>query len=114
MGVLPPAGPGPTDDIVLTNNVPVTALSGAADSDKYFKTDVPAGKRLVFRLSGGSGDADLYVRLGGRPTTSSYLCRPYLNGNNETCTISSTAAGDYYIMLRGYTAYSGVTLRGSF
>jgi len=52
--------------------------------------------------------------LGSRPTTNSYLCRPYLNGNNETCTITTTADGDYYIMLRAYTTYSGVTLRDSF
>lgn len=30
------------------------------------------------------------------------------------CTISNTAAGDYYIMLRAYATYSGVTLQGSF
>jgi hypothetical protein len=42
------------------------------------------------------------------------VCRPHLAGNNESCTLSNTSASDYYVMLRGYAAYSGVTLVGSF
>ena len=56
----------------------------------------------------------MYVHFGSRPTTSTFSCRPYLNGNNETCTINNTSAGDYYIMLRAYRSYSGVTLVGSY
>jgi vibriolysin len=113
VGVLPDSAPPNTGDTVLTNNVPVTALSGALNSEHYFKIDVPAGRQLSFRLSGGSGDADMYVRFGARPTTSTYDCRPYLNGNNETCTFNSTSAGTYYVMLRGYVAYSGTSLLAS-
>jgi len=101
-------------DPLLTNGVPVSNLSGAQGSNKYFRINTPAGRTLTVRISGGSGDADLYTRFGSRPTTTTFNCRPYLNGNNETCTISNTQAGDYYIMLRGYTSYSGVSLVGSF
>ena len=104
----------PPADPILQNGIPVTALSGAAGSAQYWKITPGAGRQLRVTISGGSGDVDLYLRLGSRPTTSTYLCRPYLNGNNETCTIPSTAAGDYYVMLRGYVTYSGVTLQGSF
>ena len=112
VGVVPVGGP-PAGDIVLTNNVPVTGLTGAVNSDQYFKIDVPAGRTLTFRLSGGSGDADMYVRFGSRPTTSTYQCRPFLNGNNETCVINATSAGTYYVMLHAYTAYSGASLVAS-
>ncbi len=101
-------------DPYLTNGVAVTNLSGASGSAKYWRINTPAGKTLTIKISGGSGDADLYTRFGSRPTTSTYACRPYLNGNNETCTTNSTQAGDYYVMLRGYTSYSGVTLIGSY
>jgi vibriolysin len=101
-------------DPYLTNGVAVTGLSGASASTKYFRVATPAGKSLSIKISGGTGDADLYTRFGSRPTTSTYLCRPYLNGNNETCTTSNTSAGDYYVMLRGYTSYSGVSLIASF
>ena len=114
VGVLPSAGPGPTDDIVLTNNVPVTPLAGASGSDQFFKTDVPAGAQLTVRLSGGSGDADMYVRFGSRPTLTTYQCRPYLNGNNETCAINATSAGTYYVLLHGYAEYSNASLVASY
>ena len=113
VGVLPISAP-PADDIVLTNNTPVTGLSGAQGTEKYFKIDVPAGRSLSFKLSGGTGDADMYVRFGSRPTQTTYSCRPYLNGNNETCTITNTTAGTYYVMLRAYTTYSGTSLVASY
>jgi len=101
-------------DPYLTNGVAVTSISGASGSAKYWRIAAPAGKALSIKISGGTGDADLYTRFGARPTTSTYLCRPYLNGNNETCNVSSTSAGDYYVMLRGYTTYSGVSLIASY
>ena len=101
-------------DPYLTNGVGVGPVSGASGSNQYWRIAVPAGKTLTIRISGGTGDSDLYTRFGSRPTTATYDCRPYLTGNSETCTKTNTSAGDYYVMLRGYTAYSGVTLVGSF
>ena len=76
---------------------------------------VPAGATdLNFAMSGGSGDADLYVRFGSAPTTSNYDCRPYANGNNESCPISTAQAGTYYVMLRAYSTFSSVSLTGSY
>ncbi|WP_310056113.1 proprotein convertase P-domain-containing protein [Agrilutibacter niabensis] len=76
---------------------------------------VPAGASgLKFAIAGGTGDADMYVRFGSAPTTSVYDCRPFLSGNNETCNIATAQAGTYHVMLRGYTAYSGVSLTGSY
>ena len=92
-----------------------SGLSGAANSTVYFSLAVPAGATdLVFTTSGGSGDADLYVRFGSQPTTSSYDCRPYQSGNSETCAIENTQAGTYYVMIRGYSAYSGMSLSGTY
>jgi len=99
----------------LTNGVPETNLSGGQGSETFFTIDVPAGATdLEFQMSGGSGDADLYVRFGSEPTTSSYNCRPYLNGNDETCTFASPSTGTYHVMIRGYQAYSGVSLVASY
>ncbi len=110
--------PDPDPDPVggeLTNGTAKTGLSGASGSQSFFTLDVPAGATdLSFVMSGGSGDADMYVKFGSAPTTSSYDCRPYRNGNNETCNISNVQAGTYHVMLRGYSAYSGVSLVGSF
>jgi hypothetical protein len=86
-------------------------LSGNRGSWRDYSVEVPAGtSSLTVTMSGGSGDADLYVRAGAMPTTSSYNCRPYLNGNNETCTISNPSAGTWYISIYAYRTYSGVSL----
>ncbi|WP_395377813.1 S8 family serine peptidase [Marinicella sp. W31] len=111
----PPPPPPPPGNNTLTNGVPVAGLSGAQGSQTFYTLEVPAGATgLSFQLSGGSGDADLYVRFGSAPTTSSYDCRPYLGGNNETCDIATAQAGTYHVMVRGYSAYSGASLVGSY
>jgi serine protease len=53
----------------------------------------------------GSGDPDLYVQWGSAPTTSSYACRPYQTGANETCTLTVPAGTtSAHIMVRGFSA----------
>jgi len=91
--------------------LPSVATGGVSST---YTLAVPAGKTsVVFTISGGTGDADLYVKAGNAPTTTSYTCRPYLSGNAETCTISAPAAGTYYVNVRAYSAYTGVTLKGT-
>lgn len=107
----PPAAP-PTQ---LQNGVTVEGLSGATGSEKRFYLSVPEGATNVsFRMSGGSGDADLYVKFGGAPTRTSFDCRPYMSGNNETCNMGTSAAGDWHVLVEGYSPYSGLSLTGSY
>jgi hypothetical protein len=100
---------------VLQNGVPVTGISGAHTSQQLWTMSVPSGaSNLLFQISGGTGDADLYVRFGSAPTTTTYDCRPYLGDSNEACSFPSPAAGTWHVMLVGDGAYSGVTLVGSY
>lgn len=97
--------------ISLSNNVARTNLSGARGSKLNFKFAVPAGQtQLSFRITARSGDADLYVKYGQLATTSVWDQRPYLNNSNETVTIMNPRAGDYFIMINAYTAYSGLSI----
>jgi len=99
----------------LQSGVPVTGISGAKDSEKLYRINVPAGQTsLEIEISGGTGDADLYVKLGARPTITDYDYRPYLAGNDEKVSISDPAAGTYYIVIRGYADYANVTLKASY
>lgn len=99
----------------LTPGVAVTGLAGSRGQERLFSLVVPSGAtQLHFAISGGSGDADLYVRFGAAPTRTVYDYRPYLNGNNESVDPSPVRAGTYYVLLRGYSAYSGVSLVASF
>ena len=86
-------------------------LSGDQTDELRFSYEIPAGaSALSIAISGGTGDADLYVATGSEPTTTSYDCRPYLNGNIESCAFEAPEPGEYHIMLRGYRSFSGVTL----
>ncbi|MFW2372534.1 MAG: S8 family peptidase [Gammaproteobacteria bacterium] len=110
-GVSPPL---PVDN-ALENGVPVTNLSAASGEALMFTLEVPEGSaNLNFVISGGTGDADLYVRYASAPSTSVYDCRPYLNGNNETCSIPNVQAGTYHVMIQAYSAFSGVSLVASY
>ena len=64
---------------------------------------------IKITISSGTGDADLYVRSGSEPTTTTYDCRPYKSGNNETCSVPAKNE-DLYVMVRAYSSFSGVTL----
>jgi hypothetical protein len=106
---------GGTSGNALTNGVATAAYSGASGSMTCWTLEVPAGRpSVVFNQAGGTGDADLYVKQGSAPTTSSYTCRPYLGGNTETCTISSPVAGTWYACSRGYSAYTSTTMKGTY
>jgi xanthomonalisin len=108
-------GGGGCGGLVLCSGVPVALpniAKGSFSSD--YTLVVPTGKTsAVISISGGTGDADLYVRLGAAPTTTTYNCRPYLTGNNETCTFSPPTAGTYHVKVRAYAAFSGVSLVGT-
>ena len=99
----------------LQNDVHVYGLAGSESDELHFRLQVPAGAdQLTFETSGGSGDADLYVKRGAQPTTLSYDCRPWLTGNDESCSFDSPSGGDWYVMVRGWAAFSGVVLVGSY
>ncbi|TPH18155.1 S8 family serine peptidase [Litorilituus lipolyticus] len=106
-------GTTPTDG-VLENGVSETNLEAAKDEETRFTFDVPAGATDVnFAMSGGSGDADLYVKFGSAPSDSSYDCRPWASGNNESCTGTETG-GTYHVMVKAYDSFAGVNLLATY
>lgn len=108
-------GGGVTEPGVEPVSGQLTGLSGSRRSWDRYTWNIPEGvKQMTIRTSGGSGDADLYVKFGSQPETNSYDCRPYQNGNNEVCTFDAPASGTWHIGLRGYSSYSRVTLSYSY
>jgi hypothetical protein len=106
--------PPPPPSNVLEDGVPQTNLSAATGTDLNFTFDVPVGaNNITVDMSGGTGDADLYVKFGSVPTDSSYDCRPYAGGNNESCTLTD-AGGTHHVRAKAYSSFSGVTLVGNY
>lgn len=111
----------------LTLSVSWNEGSGGGDSASYpnlsasqgewlrYEVVIPAGMSTFdVTLTGGSGDADLYVLKGAAPSTSSYDCRPYNVGNEENCSFTNPGADTWHIGIRAYSAFSGTTMSWSY
>lgn len=83
----------------------------AKNQEVRLATPSLAAGRYTFTMT-GDADADLYVRIGAAPTTSSYDCRPYQGSSNETCTVTLTAASVVHVMVRGYATTTTYQLTG--
>ena len=93
----------------------LTGLSGTRRNWDRYTWTIPEGvTQMTIRTSGGSGDADLYVKFGSQPETNSYDCRPYQNRNSEVWTFDAPESGTWHIGIRAYSSYSGVTLSYSY
>jgi len=87
---------------------PLTNLAGTKDSTKTFNFTVAAGvSTITARLSGGTGDADLYVF---NTVGKGAVCRTVGDANAETCTILNPEAGTWSVVVYGWEAYSAATL----
>lgn len=95
----------------LASGIAKGSIGGIPGDFPLFHILVPEGAtNLVFALSGGDGDLDLYTRFGEPPNYDDWECRPWLGGNNETCTHPSPAAGFWFAMIDVYFAGTGASL----
>ena len=86
-------------------------FSVARSAEQRWTTPVLKAGTYTFDIT-GTGDADLYVRIGTAPTTRTYDCRPYRSGSTETCEVSLTAPATVHVMVRGYSAADGELVAG--
>ncbi|MBU4328224.1 MAG: S8 family serine peptidase [Proteobacteria bacterium] len=103
------------DVIELQNGVTVSNLSGAQDEMLDYYIAVPTGTRsLTVQTWGGIGDADIYARYGSRPTTDTWDYRSWSDSTTESIIINNPQAGNWYISVNGWAAFSGVSLKAKF
>ena len=113
----PGTDPDPATPTILSGQSATVTLSGTGD-DEHLKIEVPAGAGQLKVVVDGPGcgllgcsfDADLYTQVSQRATDSSYACRPYTSGSDETCTHSSPQSGWWYVRVKSYTGSGEVTL----
>jgi hypothetical protein len=70
---------------------------------KRWTTPTLAAGTYKFDMT-GTGDADLYVRIGLDPDLTHWDCRPFLTGSNESCTVQLAQASTIHVMINGYAA----------
>ena len=93
------------------NNIPLltsgTAANGSVNNGetKYYKISATQGQSVTSLLNGLTNDADLYVKIGAKATSSNYDCKS-TNGdtNSDSCTVTLNANSDVYIAIYGYRA----------
>ena len=94
----------------LTDDVAVT-VAGGSGSLTWFYIDVPDGqRRLTATTSGGSGDPDLFVVEEPDLFLVEETCSSVEVGPADSCQVESPAAGRWYVLVQGFTSFSGVSL----
>ncbi len=83
----------------------------ARGAKKTFTTPTLAEGTYEFAVT-GTGDVDLYVKVGREPTLTSYDCRPYKSGSNESCRVTLAQPTTIGVMVNGYAASSTFKLVG--
>ncbi|MGI0116161.1 M4 family metallopeptidase [Zooshikella sp. RANM57] len=106
----------PNDPIIkIEHKQTVSDLSADKAHALFFQMPVPFGMHnLTFKVWGGSGNVDLYMRHKNKPTRFMWDCRPFKNANDELCQIDQPKAGTYYVMLYGREGFQQVSLQGSY
>ena len=94
-------------------NSPVTVSSNTVNEVILFRVDIAAAsdEALNVELSGGSGDADMFVHYGERPNHHyRYRCLSGNAASDEFCQLVPTRVGTYHIAVHAYTAFGPSTL----
>lgn len=96
----PPVAP-PSDSQICEGSD--NSSVGQGEVKEYQPIFASAGE-VTISIS-GTGDADLYVGLDSEPSDNNFACRPYLEGSNESCTLTIPQGGaELFIRVQGYEA----------
>ena len=96
-------GGGPTTSTLLDN----VALG---TTSKYVTVGVPGGAKLTVEMR-GTGNADLYVRLGAKPSVNVYSAKSTGPTSTESVTLTAPpAGGTYYVRARPVSGSPTVTV----
>ena len=86
----------------LQSGVPVNG-SIVKNAMKHYKISATENKTLDVLLSQLSNDADLYVKVGSKPTLNSYDCKSEESDQtNESCLLNITQDSDVFIGVYGF------------
>ena len=110
---MPPEEPEPGERVIGLGES-VTVSSSTVDEVILFRVDVAAASREALNvvLSGGTGDADMFVHFGERPAHHyDYECTSGNAASDELCQMLPTRRGSYYVAVHAFTAFGPSTLR---
>ncbi len=98
---------------VITLGQGVTVSSSTVDEVFLFRVDITeaSNEALNVELSGGTGDADMFVHYGDRPDHHyKYRCPSGNAASDELCQMVPTRRGSYHVAVHAFTAFGPSTL----
>ncbi|MFZ2983809.1 MAG: choice-of-anchor D domain-containing protein [Minisyncoccia bacterium] len=108
----------------LANGVASASVTAVKDSYTYYSVTVPSGATsLTVTTTGGSGDDDIYVKLGSQPVSTNTVCswnagdatwRGATPATNESATITNPVAGTYYITIAACSAMTNIVTKATY
>ncbi|MBU8895353.1 PPC domain-containing protein [Corallococcus sp. M34] len=98
----------PDSTLTLADNVPL-ALTDFAGRYRYLTLNVPAGQTLLTVDLLTQQDAELYVKQGSAPTTTSYKCMASSTQAQPgaSCAVQAPASGLWYVMVKAEDGFQG-------
>jgi hypothetical protein len=99
----------PEDELTtLTNGRVLHHRAGLKGSSHVFKITVPPDQPLLqVRVEGGPGETEVLLQQGVVPTPESFAIRGKRKGQTTSIDVPNPAPGDWFIRLRGRTAFAG-------
>jgi hypothetical protein len=94
--------PPPPPPVAELEPVVQTLEASVAKGEWKFFGPFPSASAATVVMS-GTGDADLFVKLGVQPSASNFDCRPYRSSSDERCS-DMTGPGEFYVAVNGYSA----------
>ncbi|WP_143184915.1 LamG-like jellyroll fold domain-containing protein [Rubritalea squalenifaciens] len=108
---VPGDGGTSTPIVNLSKEVAETGLAGNAGDELLYRITLPEGSYdLDITLTGGTGNADIYVKAGGIPTTTDFDLSSTGADNEESAFVTSPTNSIYYVLVKGTTSFSGASL----
>lgn len=89
----------------------LTGFTGKKNDQIIVPIQIEEGIRaFVISMDGQKGDADLYLSYDLTPTLNTFEYRPYVEGVEEEIYLDQPAAGQWWLMIHGYTDFKGVQI----
>ena len=98
--------------VALTDTVSREISADSADFLLFqLQVDETVNEVLTIRLTGGSGDADLFLHYDQRPVDPfDYKCFSLTPTTNEVCQTAPTRAGVYHVAIHAFTDFGPTTM----
>ncbi|MBL4940695.1 MAG: pre-peptidase C-terminal domain-containing protein [Colwellia sp.] len=96
----------------INNGDKILNINAQKNQWRYYLANIPKGvSEMNVRISGGTGNANLYSLYGQQPRLDEYSCATTGSGNWESCLITDVKAGSYYFGLYAAETFNNLTLR---